>query len=189
MRANEFVTNSVHKQLQRNCKQFLNEANIDVNNIANTKLLYRGVSRTIPTMQRIECPHHRSPMNTDPQVHQIIDAWFVKYTRVGYRSNAFFGTGDFKNAEFYGQPCAIFPVGDYEYCWSPNVKDLTITLQQNNTEISTATKSNTLEVAVDNMLKKSKYLCNVRLDEAIASGNEVMIHCKSAFIVPLEELT
>ncbi len=74
---------------------------------------YEGVIRT-----------ERTPLNMDKDVHYRLDDIFFSKFGVKYRSNSIFVTGDASEAGEYGKIYLIFPIGKYQYTWSPSINDL-----------------------------------------------------------------
>lgn len=65
----------------------------------------------------------RNPMNTSPWLHKYMNELFKKKFGWPVRDGVFAAKSlDF--AEGYGTAHAIFGKGDFEYCWSPRIKDL-----------------------------------------------------------------
>ena len=67
---------------------------------------------------------NRKPTDTPLEIHNLFDSMFKK--RYGWkpRSNAIFCTGSIDQANDYGQPYLIFPMGKIKYIYNPNIKDL-----------------------------------------------------------------
>jgi hypothetical protein len=87
------------------------------------KPLLRGMKPAIDVFI-VTTPVGRAPSNTPIKFHTIADDWFNENFGHRYRSNAVFCTGRRKQAEAYGSPHWVFPIGEFKMCWSPQVKDL-----------------------------------------------------------------
>jgi hypothetical protein len=92
--------------------------------------VFRGLQTTKPnTLFKVACPIGRQPRDTEPEAHGAADDWFLHAFGVRYRSNALFGTGSYRQASDYGSVFAMFPIGDFNFCYSPVVDDLTGSLE------------------------------------------------------------
>lgn len=134
----------------KNCKPYLR----DINNDPVTYVLYRGVIsdyrevkksdggmkgyyRTKVKSAMVVSPRaHRQPKDTSRRIHQIITAAFANAGFVANRDNSIFATGNKNEAAGYGSyvgtypkeistTYAVYPMGNYDYTWSPEVKDFT----------------------------------------------------------------
>lgn len=67
----------------------------------------------------------RKPVDTPPDIHKILDDTFDKKFGFRARSNAIFVTGDYYNAEDYGDKVyMIYPIGNFKFVWSNSIVDL-----------------------------------------------------------------
>lgn len=177
------------KKIAAECQPYLSQ-------ISPTTRLWRGMydSSTMQT-SKLKCPVGRQPMSTAEHLHEFIDGWFLSNTGISYRSNAVFATGNPTMAAEFGRPFAIFPTGAFKFCWSPNVIDMTYDLVKPRSSMY----SNLEDIAepeddeeekeqletMENALVSAKYIQN-HLVDAIQSGNEIMIHCPTYFLVAAE---
>ena len=65
----------------------------------------------------------RRPKDVSKLLHKLSDMYFKTKFGIAYRSNSFFCTGNKSFASDYGSVCLIFPIGDFNFCWSPAVHD------------------------------------------------------------------
>ena len=108
------------------CKPFLESIKYNLIKFA----VFRGLERSNPaTLFKIPCPIDRSPRDTEIEQHKAADDWFLHETGIRYRSNALFGTGSYRQASDYGIVYAMFPIGDFNFCYSPIIDDLTGSLE------------------------------------------------------------
>jgi len=68
----------------------------------------------------------RYPMDTDSGVHMVANKWFAENFGHKYRSDAVFVTNSQVQAKRYGHKHLIYPVGDFEVCWSRKYKDMSL---------------------------------------------------------------
>lgn len=186
------IVEQIYSIIRNDCSEFLNETGF--------KPLWRGFTVDLakqgsPLLSKSTVAI-RNPRDTDLLVHEIVDEWFNNNFGHRYRSNkAVFTTHAFEGANQFGQPALVFPKGHFEYCWSPNVEDLT-------SELHYALKAANLgsrpthvyrystppieeyESVIGSLLSKSGYITN-NLQKVYTSGKmpEVMIHCDKYYIV------
>lgn len=68
----------------------------------------------------------RTPMSTDIAIHHAVDEFFEMEFNTKFRSESMFATGNRDQASGYGSgggPSIVFPVGDFEFVWSPVIED------------------------------------------------------------------
>ena len=78
-----------------------------------------------PILYKKNVRKDRQPKDTSKAVHGVFDEYFEKHFGLKMRSESIFTTSDISTASEYGQPYMVIPIGDYSYCWSPKVEDLT----------------------------------------------------------------
>ena len=66
----------------------------------------------------------RLPVDTRKDVSDILDNCFVEKFGIKLRSSGVFTSKLPTVASDYGRPYLFFPIGDYQYFWNPDVKDL-----------------------------------------------------------------
>jgi hypothetical protein len=109
--------------LENECKQFLDE-------VKEGKVgpIFRGAKNVDDTytkglgvkVSRID----RTPLDTRKDVSEILDNCFEEKFGLKLRSSGVFASKLPMVASDYGRPYLFFPIGDYEYFWNPDVKDL-----------------------------------------------------------------
>lgn len=151
-----------------------------------TNRLYRGIStRVVKGFQSFfhqPNPVNRSPKDTDPQIHKYADAFFYRTTGIRFRSNATFAINNIMQATEFGQAFVIFPRGNFEICWSPEVSDMTflgpmqrIARNLEDYIIDGELDSVSLQEDIDHVLTNCGYQTG-DLQGAIRSEHEVMIY-------------
>ena len=184
----------------RDCKPFLKEIDYEVDKYK----LYRGTTGSDsiisvkPVFKQYARLNDRKPMNSSRVMHDFLNSWFEKNYGHPFR-NGVFVTGDMNFAENYGFINVIFPIGEFEYLWSPTYEDLYVHLGKlcielkekgilqrdyNCKEINKDTKI--MKYILDNKMVEFK---NNDLKSAIKSGHEIMLWCKSYYSIPLEILS
>lgn len=66
---------------------------------------------------------NRKPVDTDSDVHIVLDYNLKELCGEKFRSDAIFCSIALGVVLGYGYPYFVFPVGDWKYCWSPEIKD------------------------------------------------------------------
>lgn len=105
--------------LQANCSKYLSE-----NNDLDRNIMYRGMPFKAEGSVVMTVRKDRKPLDTGMGLHTVMDEWFFEKFGHRARSQGLFVTGDTKQVSLYGERFIIFPVGEYEYIWSPMVRDL-----------------------------------------------------------------
>lgn len=103
----------IQAQIQEHCQPFLNEA------AGNP--LYRGLKSKDERWGAYHTAFvrkDRRPLTTGELTSKAFDDWFNE--RYGYRirSAGLFVSGQYGEANFYGHPHYVFPMGDFKYCWA-----------------------------------------------------------------------
>ncbi len=87
-------------------------------------LLYSGRNNNEPILPK-DVRKDREPLDTDSDLHQILDDMMYKKFKMRGRSNSIFCTGDFLMAGGYGSNVyLIFPANKYQVLWSDSIRDL-----------------------------------------------------------------
>lgn len=192
-RVTEEVTQSAEEIVEiikRDCGQWLAAA--------GRNKLYRGlkIDKVPNVLHTFTVRQDRKPRDIDPQTSKIIDNALEKVTGIKFRSQAIFGTGDKAASNAYGVPCVIFPIGNFDYCWSPAITDAWtyFTSVEHDPPIGLDDILDDDESFEDMLYDewieriyeyitsgKAKYLLNSRLPDAIKSGHELMIKCNSYY--------
>lgn len=199
MRAKEFIIESTPVDtiaqiidiIRRDCQLFL----LQVQPL-KLNLLYRGVatdnSRPIIKSQG-NILRHRVPSMTPPNAQIAIDDFLERETGRRWRESSVFATHDYVTTSNYGQPFAIFPIGEFEFCYSPIIYDLFITLQRSGVK-DKASIYQFNDEDPDSVAKASKSLYNTMANAAyttsdlksgIVAGVEIMIRCEEYYLVPI----
>lgn len=109
-------------KVEKSCAPFLKE----LRRCSKENLLLRGIggkySDKILHVKTLKGT--RTPKDMDHRLSEYIDDLFFKKFHLRPRSEGFFGAGGFSTVKSYGYVHIIFPVGQYEYLWSPDVRDL-----------------------------------------------------------------
>lgn len=177
--------------VKTDCAQYLKEIDYSLYD----HMLYRGVVDTtkkyIAKTVRLE---NRKPKDINLSLHNQINEYFIKNYGAPFR-NSIHVTADEPQAYEYaaggyntGSVYIIFPVGQFEYLWSPKISDMLDAAMGHDLQRYGSNVSDE-----DRDLKKlEKYWERFKdgalstyqttdLVAAIKSGNEVMIRCKEYY--------
>jgi len=181
MKVHEIITEAmstkpagIAKTILRDCGPYLSM----IGNKPTQYKIWRGTNDIGTVFSKNKCPFNRSPRDTDEEVHWVVDEWFLERTGIRFRSNATFGTGDYDVVvSNYGSPYIIFPIGEFSYCWSTKVADMTYDLfnPDEGEILGTEVKK------IQSELKKSNYVFNESMRQAIESKHEIMLHCPNGY--------
>jgi hypothetical protein len=168
-------------------------------------LFYRGASNLGDPIGKFECGGHgfnvyrkavrkdRVPLEMNRKISAVIDDWFNEKFGFRARSQSLFCYGEAGrgNAETYGShQCAVFPIGDFQFVWSPKVGDLFLSVDEElitrNKQISpeyALTSGNPDPEAIKEWMDSFKYT-DGNLSVAMKSDSEIMLHCNDALYIP-----
>jgi len=117
--ANEYT--EIINAIYRDCRPFIKELTKGKH---NGDLLYSG-RRKGGDIIKSTVRNNRTPMDTPLKYHRMLDKLFKKEVGFNARSNAIFCTGSVSQAlDYSSKVYIIFPIGQYKYAWSPEIKDL-----------------------------------------------------------------
>lgn len=151
------------------CKQWRNEVNFDS---SFNFVLCRGMKNQ-PDIFVSPVRKDRRPLDTPQKIHDILDKWFDKNYGIRYRSSAMFAVFGKSNL-FYGKRYIVFPIGNFEYCYSNKVDDIVEYLEDEYNMIDDI-DSDELEDMIFKRMDVAKYTDKNLLD--LDTDIEIMIHC------------
>jgi hypothetical protein len=125
MRINEILTENdfddpeyLKQFILDNCKPFIKA----VEN-PNRMKLYRGNNDTHDT-HVTTVRQDRLPLSTNVNMHNFLVKGFIEAGFKAHRGNSLFCTGSLNQADTYGTVFCVFPIGDFHFTWSPEIRDL-----------------------------------------------------------------
>ena len=133
----------------------------------------------------------RRPLDTPESVHSFIDGWFKREFGWKARSNnVLFIEGRPKRSilnimdrKSNIKQTIVFPIGNIEFLWSPRIKDLTNDMSLEDIWYGDDEWQDLLEGNLNNAGYEDTNMKN-----ALRSGNEIMIHCKSYYGMVLDRI-
>jgi len=101
--------------------------------IVQTKgeFFYRGTKDSINDIKKFKSRTDRIPKDTPPELHNMLDSLFKRYLGWHARSEGTFVNGKKDNISGYGISFMFFPIGKYDFVWSPSIEDLYSKIEQN----------------------------------------------------------
>lgn len=154
-------------------------------------VLYRGVEAAgkIRLPQSFIKPTRtdRKPMTTDPNRNDIFNMLIGVVGGKANRNNSIFCTSDASEARMYGPVFVVMPIGNFNYTWSPEWFDWTLSMTRNDA-IRLSKGGAPPEGLVnpeywDPELVHNLIKADEGLEEAIRRKHEIMISCGSALYV------
>jgi len=108
-------------EIKRNCIPFIKE----YRQSRSDDILYRGTQKYTPMYQRVTSRlDDRRPKDTSRGLHNELNFYFRRKFGWNVR-NGVFTSSDYKLSKEFGDYCYIFlPIGDFEFVWSPEIKDI-----------------------------------------------------------------
>lgn len=174
----------------RDCSPFLKEIG---DNLHKTPL-YRGSIKTHYGLTRLSVRKNRIPKDTSKEMHDVLNSALEQLSGIYYRSQAVFATSSKRIAYDYGHLNLLFPIGNFDYAWSPLVDDAYSWFAEG--EHSEAVIRGLLKFDRANMSKyyndvydfivsgKAEYKFNKGMKDAAVSDREIMINCDEYYLVP-----
>lgn len=88
------------------------------------KLLFRGIPDYSEEIEKRKVRKNRQPFDTDEEIHEILNEYFIKKFNLPLRSISLFCSGNWDMADAYGDVFIIFPTGKFDCYWSEKIQDL-----------------------------------------------------------------
>ena len=153
--------------------------------------LYRGVTNNVvrinPYLFKVATEANRNPLDTPTINHNLADKWLNDNVGGRFRSDHIaFCTGRQTTASAYGTVHIIVPIGDFSFCWSPLIRDMSNVLPKTGAVSAAAALNDQLsdeEIRtgmVEHVLARGRYQ-TTQLTSAIASLNEIMLRCNQYY--------
>lgn len=168
--------------------------------------LFRGISDhefISKQLNKIAVRGDRKPRDSTERVHKELNYFLQKTFNFPYRSGSVFASPRHGVASSYawtrqngqGRTCLIFPIGDFDFCFSLRHNDVSWWIDSNWTPTWMNENGNDINeylIALRKMLfanKEIQYVENEQLAKAFETNKELMIKCKSYYAVPLEGIS
>lgn len=136
---------------------------------------------------------NRAPRDTHPDLADVIDDMLEQKFGWRPRESSIFCTGALSVARAYGKIYRVFPIGQFKYVWSKEIRDITrkipILLANVGAMSKDVDEDYPKEVLADFYETLSDNFEGSFLDHdllgAIQSKNEIMVSCDKYLIIPL----
>lgn len=122
---------------------------------------------------------NRKPKDTSKYWHDYIDRWFYNKYKIKPRSNSLFCTSDPGEADKYGIPFLIFPIGKYKILYNPSVKDLYTEIIQNTEFWDSPNDIKQSKLYREKLL--NNYILTKDVCNGLKSSVEIMLLCDSYY--------
>ena len=191
MKSNEFILEGVtndHQQflnlVKHNCQPYLQQNRHPLTDSPLWRGMYPGnYSDAEGSYQKRNVRlTDRKPRDTPMEVHKILNQVFIDKYNAPYR-NALFTTGRKMDIHDYGNGYIIFPIGKFEFIWSPFISDLWRYVSDKFKLGPQPIPPRDEQIKdVYEYINKIQYKQN-DLEQAINSGNEIMMRCSSYYAI------
>ena len=183
MNVDNFRGRELNEYIKKNCKQWLaaTSGTHPSSPSMTGNMIYRGVSSKKPYfMQSVRSD--RIPKDSSMEVHDAFQGAIRSAGKKANRANSIFVTGNYRYAATHGEIYAVFPMGNFYYTWHPDHHDWTSDWMDGDLEIWGDTPFPVGLKMFENTIKGD----DGSLNDAIDSGNEIMIHCRKAVYISYE---
>ena len=157
--------------IKRDCMGFIRQA--------NGQYLYRGLGTASDEfLSKSIRLTGRMPKDVPSLLHYTINEYFINNFGAPFR-NAMFCSGSQHLADFYGNIYGVFPIGNFDFVWSPEVDDLYMEWDE--------VEHDEHDVMVDNLMDEvAQTYKNDNLEQAIKSNNEIMVRTRDYYAIKNE---
>ncbi len=199
MKSTEFLIEDIAPDLEQfmqkikqDCQPFLSQVDEPLTNDA----LYRGLGKSTQAfVHKTARLDNRIPSDMPENIHDGLNRFFTKEYGAPFR-NGIFATGDRQFATAYskgpGRAYIIFPIGDFKFLWSPQVRDLynEIEFWRHDRGIPGKGREPMDDYHLLALFKhlKGKNYKTTAINAAIGSSAEVMIYCKEYYALHIQHL-
>ena len=203
MRLFEFDQNEVNtagkierlaEMIAKDCQPYLNLIHFPQRDRSGIPfLLYRGMHQNdVPAdiLTPATVRKDRKPLDTNKLSSEIVDDWLFNLVKWRPRSAGLFVTSITRNARDYGVPYLVFPIGPFDYLWSPVISDMMVAV--NTITGPKQTPDERQEKLIKKMLAKADWQHNKGFDTFMRNtfmrdsyGTEIVLNVNSFYAVPL----
>lgn len=175
----EILDADIEPFLKKNCKPILN-----LYKSVNNKFLWRGIRGMGHVRTGIlNVRQNRQSMNTNADVHRILNKLTKEMFGWKMRSEGLFTTTSKFEAIRYNAPYMIFPIGNFKFLYHPGWYDSFVNVKMTGGDTSIAKKEGNLEDVVrEKWLEADGGWTDKNLKAAFnketTGGTEVIIKCK-----------
>lgn len=178
--------------IRRDCAYWLS--------ISNRIAVFRGFqskAKLSNTLNKLTVRDDRKPRDSSPRLHKIMDDFLNDEFGFPFRSKGLFVTPSENIASNYamynkantvsertGNVCLIFPIGNFDYCFSRKLMDVSWHIVD---DLDIEEDDPEYEEKIYEFLKSDEveYVKNEQLDYAVDTRREIMLSCKEYYAVPI----
>lgn len=170
----------------KDCAPFLRE----IRGIPAKYLPKHGTNTAPDHWDIVQQKIRRGPRDSSAEMHDAVNDIFDQKFNWHARTDAIFISGDAQRSRSYGPLCTIFPIGEYDYLWSPQVEDLYVeyTLAKdkylvperdiNYSEVRRLATQDTIE-----KVRHAHWHFNDALQDGLRDGFEIMLRAKKYYFI------
>jgi len=141
--------------------------------------MYRGMRHVHDAFSKRKVRlDQRYPKDSSHELHDYMNDHFYDTFGAEFR-NAVFCTGSLSQVKEYGPEFAVFPIGNFEFLWSPKVEDMFKEWEDFEIEENSDDPRQFIKTRI-----AGKYT-NKNIKKAIDSKHEIMIRCNEYYAVDL----
>lgn len=173
----------IEEALIRECSKYFHECGLlDENN-----QLWRGMHLDGKGFIRVDArKEKREPLHTPVAAHDIMNNFFKE--KFGWAArDGMFATGSRSLASQFGPLHAVFPIGDFNFLWSPEIKDATADFYIGDFNNEQWEEDEGLIAGFESKLAHTKWKTD-DLPAAINSKGEIMIDCDAYFVLSADKI-
>jgi hypothetical protein len=161
--------------IARNCQPYIQEMNGEIYS------LLRGMNEHQTFIKKRVRLNDRTPMAMSLRLQKTMNEYFSSQFGSPFR-NAALCTGDHNHAQIFGTVFSVFPIGEYQYLWSPDIADVNWAYGafRTNYQFDYA-DSNELDTGFMKNVIADATFRTIDLSVAIASEKEIMLRCNSYY--------
>lgn len=153
------------------------------------QVAYHGAQTHVGHWTIMPMKHRTGPRDSPDEQHRKTNEFFK--SKFGHECrNWMFVTGSSNMARGYGELFTIFPIGDFQYLWSPQIEDFANKTEEFRTEIRMQDRQlpydmvkSEAQAKMDAFIREpGVWNFNTRIGAALKSGHEIMLDCKSFYM-------
>jgi len=165
-------------KIKNKCQPYLQEVGIE-----DSLKLYRGIQSYEPVLTKqirlgLDPEDERDPRGMSKEEKEMVNDYFMKEFGEPYR-DSMLCTGDLMATKEFGESYVVFPIGDFTFLWSKDVRDLNRSM---NKLIVNAERGEDPQYVPDLIPNRATYQ-DTELLTGIRSDNEIMIRASGYYAI------
>jgi len=129
----------------------------------------------------------RRPRDTPNELDIAINDFFEQKFGWRARQQGIFITGNYRDAMAYGEPCILFPIGEFRSIWCPEVHDLMHTMDAIDYDLrkdvpDRVERRRKVLANTEGNIKAMDWYYNKELPKGLDMRLEIIIGCKTFFL-------